>query len=83
MKVIRFCLVEIISLTPRFNAVEAGSEKEKPFKRFFSASAFNTRLKQGVNEKFSTRQSGFFTLPGVRLAAGGLISIIQPCSTSN
>jgi len=26
----------LVSLTPRFNAVDAGSEK-KPFKRFFSA----------------------------------------------
>jgi hypothetical protein len=29
------CPVEIISLTPRFNAVNHERTKEKPFKRFF------------------------------------------------
>jgi hypothetical protein len=29
------CSVEIISLTPRFNAVNHKRTKEKPFKRFF------------------------------------------------
>jgi hypothetical protein len=32
----RFCSVEIISLTPRFNAVNHERAQEKPFKRFFS-----------------------------------------------
>jgi len=30
--------------------------KEKPFKRFFPSRTFRTRLKPGVNEKFSTKQ---------------------------
>jgi len=30
--------------------------KEEPFKRFFSSRTFRTRLKPGVNEKFSTKQ---------------------------
>jgi hypothetical protein len=34
------CSVEIISLTPRFNAVNHERAREKPFKRFFSASPF-------------------------------------------
>ncbi len=44
------CPVEIISLTPRFNAVACKRANEKPFKRFFSARTFRTRLKPGVNE---------------------------------
>jgi hypothetical protein len=47
--------VEIISLTPRFNAVNHERAQEKPFKRFFSSRAFHTRLKPGVNEKLSTK----------------------------
>jgi hypothetical protein len=50
-----FCK-DLFSLTPRFNAVSAEYEREKPFKRFFFVRAFNTRLKPGVNEKFSTKQ---------------------------
>jgi hypothetical protein len=50
------CSVEIISLTPRFNAVNHERTKEKPFKRFFSSHTFRTRLKPGVNEKISTQQ---------------------------
>jgi len=43
-------------LTPRFNAVNHERAQEKPFKRFFSARTFNTRLKPDVNEKFSAKQ---------------------------
>jgi hypothetical protein len=50
------CPLEIISLTPRFNAVNHAHVQEKPFKRFFSAHRLHTRLKPGVNEKFSARQ---------------------------
>jgi hypothetical protein len=50
------CSVEIISLTPRFNAVNLERAQAKPFKRFFYAHTFRTRLKPGVNEKFSTKQ---------------------------
>jgi hypothetical protein len=50
------CSVEIISLTPRFNAVKHERAREKPFKRFFSSRTFLTRLKPGVNEKLSTKQ---------------------------
>jgi hypothetical protein len=55
----RICSVEIISLTPRFNAVNQDLRKKKPFKRFFLLHAFCTRLKPGVNEKFSTKQTAF------------------------
>ncbi|HZL12764.1 MAG TPA: hypothetical protein VFC85_01350 [Verrucomicrobiae bacterium] len=48
--------IDSFSLTPRFNAVNAGGENKKPFKRFFSPCAFNTSLKQGVNNNFSTKQ---------------------------
>jgi hypothetical protein len=46
-----------ISLTPRFNAVDAECAKRKPFKRFFFGRTFNTRLKPGVNEKFSSKHT--------------------------
>jgi hypothetical protein len=35
-----FCPIEIISLTPRFNAVNRERAKEKPFKRFFLRAPF-------------------------------------------
>ncbi|MDQ6633044.1 MAG: hypothetical protein M3Y82_15030 [Verrucomicrobiota bacterium] len=37
--------VKNFSLTPRFNAVNGESEKEKPFKRFFQAAHGNTHAK--------------------------------------
>jgi hypothetical protein len=47
----------LFSLTPRFNAMDAECEKEKPFKRFFFARTFHTRLKPGVNEKLFAKHS--------------------------
>jgi hypothetical protein len=48
--------MEIISLTPRFNAVNRARAKEKPVKRFFSARTLCTRLKPGVNDQNFTKQ---------------------------
>ena len=39
------------SLAPGFSPVTLAHEKEKPFKRFLPAPAFNTGLKAGANER--------------------------------
>jgi hypothetical protein len=53
------CSVEDISLTPRFNAVNHDQAREKPFKRFFASRTVHTRLKPGVNDDFSPKQTQF------------------------
>lgn len=45
-----FCFQRIVSLTPRFNAVNRECADIKPFKRFSFQRAFLTRLKPGANE---------------------------------
>jgi hypothetical protein len=49
------------------------AKKKKPFKRFFFVRAFNTRLKPGVNEKFSTMQQKTFELAMLVLLVATLI----------
>jgi hypothetical protein len=50
------CSVEIFSLTPRFNAVNGRTKKRNRLNGFPSRRLFYTQLKQGVNEKFSTKR---------------------------
>jgi hypothetical protein len=53
---IQECSVEIISLTPRFNAVKHERTQKNRLNGLFSSRTLRPRLKPGVNEKFSTKQ---------------------------
>jgi hypothetical protein len=52
----QICSVEIISLTPRFNAVNMKVKTKKRLNGFSLHAPFCTRLKPGVNKKLSTKQ---------------------------